>query len=518
MLSLFFLSIVVFSAKRLLRYLRYLQQEGYDVRRFLVWIFSRKAFDKRGSLAVLATAVIDSWIFGSALLIVLSLLEENPLKNGKIRLQMTDRAKRIYICSLGIFMAGLLGAFTLEGVSFWVAPVVLIQAIPLIMGLAVFLLSFDESRRQKKYREEAKKMLQDVAPFVIGITGSYGKTSTKHALGEVLQVVLGSAFWPSKGVNTEMGIAREIRTHLKKGTSYAVIEMGAYGRGSIEKLCRLTPPHAAIITEIGLAHLDRFGDPEIIRKAKAELAEAVPEEGILVINGDSPGARRIGEQHRKRTTLLYGYDNSNKDLDCWIDQYGMGPSGTTFTFHWKGQRYNGTTKLLGKPALANLAAAFTMACSLGADPEYALGAIANLKPVDNRLQLTSENGISYLRDAYNSNPQGFEAALDVLAQFSSHQKILMTPGMIELGNQSRELHEKIGRKAAQVCDLAILVGSLNRNDLMNGLVSGGMSKEKVIAVENRTEAFEVLRSAVKKGGAVLIENDLPDVYEAQERF
>lgn len=512
-----------FGYKRLRRYLRYLQQEGYEVRRFFSWLWKGRAFDARASAIVLSSGLLAFFTDAALWLCVCALaaacwLEPNPEKEGKITLKMTDRAKRILVVSFALYCVLVSAAMLLHPPLFWVAQAGIVQGIPCLLAASVAFLSVDEERRQQILKREAKKQLELVDPYVIGITGSYGKTSAKHALSYLLQVTRGAVFWPSKGVNTEMGITREIRERLKPGFKYAVIEMGAYGPGSIAKLCSFTPPRAGLITMVGVAHLDRFGDQETIRKAKSELAQAIPFEGILVCNGDNPGARQIARENMKRTTLLYGFDNSRRDLACWISRMHYTPEGTDFVFEWNGRSYTGKTPLAGKAAVSNLAGCFAMACALGADPDFAVAACAHLRAVDNRLQVKREQGLTYIHDAYNSNPDGFADALDILRQIPSNKKILITPGMIELGELNTALHEQIGRIAAQVCDYTIVVGQTNRAALTQGLLKGGMRKEAIIHAAHRDEAFKKLQEVVGVEDAVLIENDLPDLYEAKERF
>lgn len=520
-----------FIHHRLFRYLRYFQQEDYSNRRFLRWLCSYRAFDRKGTLVA---AVVGTLCFltdfsfllsggGGFCLWILSKREENPQKEGKRLLHMTPRALRLHQTSLRIGISWMalcaLGFFWIDSPGgFWFLQVIIFQCNPLFLIFAKGLLQPSERKEQQGYMQQAKKQLEQVSPYVIGITGSYGKTSTKDALGQILQITKGPTFWPSKGVNTPMGITREIREHLKPGHAFAVIEMAAYGKGSIERICHLTPPHAAIITTIGTAHLERFGSQHTIYLTKSELALSVPYEGILVCNGDDPLTRQIGKDHAKRTTLLYGMDSKAGEVDCWVSKWKLGEEGTHFTLHWKGNAYEGFTKLQGKTALSNLLAAFTMACALGSDPAYVLGVIRNLAPVDNRLELRKEGGVLYVRDAYNSNPIGFASALDVMASLPAERRVLMTPGMIELGALQREENEKIGRKAGSLCHLALVVGSLNKEALSKGLQEGGMPQENIVCCETRQMAFETLAKLKKEGDAILIENDLPDLYESIQSF
>jgi len=515
-----------FAYFRSLRYLHYFQQETYNAKRFWKWGLNNKAFDKKGSLiaflAALSTYIIGNnlllTIIGGLTLLIITRLEEDPRHYGKLRLQMTERAKTLHRTTLAIYGTfTILGGIVFTSTSFiWIYQIFLFQSIPGMLVLANRLLDPGEQRKQQRFLTEAKTILKKTSPYVVGITGSYGKTSTKDALGQILQVTLGPTFWPSKGVNTPMGITREIRSHLQSGHQYAVIEMAAYGRGSIQRLCALTPPHAAIITSIGTAHLERFGDQHNILLAKSELAQAVPQDGILVCNGDDQGARQIARDHLKKTTLLYGF-HQNANLDCCVTSWKTTSKGTEFTLTWAGKTYQGITSLFGKTALSNAVGAFTMACALGSNPEYALAVICNLIPINNRLQVQS-GPITYVHDAYNSNPTGFSAALNVTAALPGLRRIVITPGMIELGPKQHEENAQIGRMAAQVCDLAIVVGQTNREALIHGLKSGGLKEAQILTFATRDQALNQLALLQRDGDIILIENDLPDLYEATPIF
>jgi UDP-N-acetylmuramoyl-tripeptide--D-alanyl-D-alanine ligase len=294
--------------------------------------------------------------------------------------------------------------------------------------------------------------------------------------------------------------------------------MGAYGIGSIQRLCGLTPPKAAIVTAVGIMHLERFGSEENVFIAKSELAQAVPEDGILVCNGDNPGARRMAEANRKSTTLLYGLDPTSGPLDCCATEILFTSEGTKCVVQWKGEAFHVQTPLLGRPALSNALAAFTMACALGASPAYAAAALGNLQPVDNRLVLDRKGSVSFIRDAYNSNPTGFSAALEILHTIEGKRKILLTPGMVELGDRQYKENELIAEKAAKVCDLIVVISPVNRDALLSGLTKAEYPKERTIVVETRAQAFTYLTQHQIPGDLVLIENDLGDLLEGEVKF
>jgi len=525
----------LFFYRRSLRYLRYFQQEEYDSARFRTWFTRNRAFDRKGSIVALAGgfAIMPSGpilgillcLLGSAALVLIAYREEDPRKIGKIRLNMTERATRIHRAALllyvGVLLAVASGIYlatdSFPASWFWLSQAIFFQTCAGWLVLGNWLLLPGEKARQGRLTEEAKATLRLVNPFVVGITGSYGKTTTKAILGEALQG-LGATFWPPKSVNTPMGITREIRERLRPEHRFAIIEMGAYQRGSIRRLCNLVPPQAGIITSVGLMHLERFGSQENIYLAKSELAQAIPEDGILVCNGDNEGARRIASEYPKRVTLLYGLEPDRGRLDCWMSDVHTSGDGTLFIIHWNGKDYRGLTRLLGLPLLSNVLASFTMACALGTDPEYVLAVIRNLEPQKNRLQLIREDHTMVLNDAYNSNPIGFAAALDVLAALPGQRKILVTPGMIELGPRQEEENRAIGRKAAAVCDLVLLVGDTNREALLQGLQEGGLREDHVFVCDHRDKALSHLGGIRSEGDIVLLENDLPDLYEGDLRF
>ena len=206
-------------------------------------------------------------------------------------------------------------------------------------------------------------------------------------------------FWTPKSINTVMGVTREIRERMKPHHKWAIMEMGAYNVGSIQRLCDFTPPKAAIITVVGIMHLERFGSAENVYRAKSELAKNVPADGVLVCNGDDPGARRMAKENPKATTLLYGIDS--EDADCRMTDITETADGSTFTVHWKGRAYTGSTGLLGKPMLSNLLGAFTMAAALGVHPDVLLAVVRNIKPTENRLEVKRVGDVTWINDAYN---------------------------------------------------------------------------------------------------------------------
>lgn len=522
---------LLFFSRRSLRYLQYFQQEEYNGARFLAWYRRYRAFDTRVTPALLVALGLGLLLpagyaraaaFVAALaLALLALFEGDPRKAGKLPLKLTARAKRIWMLAQALSAVLLIAALALCArfdATFTACALYLIvhlQAVPLFLVLANRLLAPHERRLQQGFIDEARAILRRADPVVIGITGSYGKTSTKAILGTFLQSV-GPTFWPPKSINTPMGIVREIRERLTPGFRFAVIEMGAYGIGSIKRLCDLTPPKAALITNIGIMHLERFGSRDAVYQAKSELARALPADGILICNADDPGSRRVADEFPAATTRLYGIEATTADFR--MTDVEVSPSGSRFRIHWNGQVYEGATGLLGRPQLSNLLGAFATACVLGANPAALLALAAKLTPQPHRMALRRDGDVLTIDDSYNSNPVGFAAALEVLGAMPGTRKLLVTPGMIELGELQATENRRIAALAATVCDRIVVVGDTNYHALLDGLKDGGAGDDNIIPVPHRDQAIAYLAANAGAGDVVLWENDLPDVYESTPRF
>ena len=532
-------SILVY--KRTLRYLKYYQQEQYITEKFQSWLIRNWAFDKRISIFLLIGYVLQVYGYTKAAYVVSSIglfglifLEENSLKVGKLPLNFTDRAKRITIVSLlftGLIFGMLVGYY--PNASIFLKYVIAVHYVPFSIMYANTLLSGFETSIQNKFKNEAIQILKRNSPAIIGITGSFGKTSTKSLVGEIFNVAVGPTYYPGSGINSLMGIVRDIRERFQTGTKFAVIEMGAYKIGSIKNLTEFSPPTAAIITAVGTMHLERFGSRENIYTAKSELARAVPEDGILVCNGDNAGSKRMAEEFKKRTTLVYGLADGCESFDVYAKNISFAEKGSSFDLYVQGRVFeNCKTPLLGVPAISNILAAVSLVSAYGGDINSALGVIASLKPVRNRLELEKAGDLYYLHDAYNSNPVGFRSALGVMSdishslvtngQYENSEKIVMTPGMIELGDEQFQENADIGKEAGDICDYVIIVSDTNKEAILSGIKRSRINelkdKERVFVVKTRAEGFALMHRLQQPGSVALIENDLPDLYEGKIEF
>ncbi len=505
--------------RRLMAYLRYFQQEGYEALRFLRWTNVRSLTDPAFWLSIVSailflaqpTGALVAFVAGAVLL---ALAQPDPRASGKIQLRLTWRATRVlavafvFALSAWVLTTSVYAAQELRAPL--IASSVLFAVIPLILIAANACLAPYEHHVQREYEADAVGRVAAIRPFIVGITGSYGKSSSKAMLAHVLQFDA-PTLAASGSINTLMGVTRHIRDELVHGHKYMVVEMGAFKTGSIARLCRLTPPSAGLITAVGDMHLERFGSTDEIVRAKSELAHAVPDGGLLVVNADSPGALRIARDARHCRVLLYG-ETSPDDLETRVQHVAFSKAGSTFTLRTRDRSYECFTPLVGRPIILNMAGVFTLATAMGVEPDVVVAAFRTLKPVPNRLELVEERGVTWIRDAYNSNQFGFRAALEVAAALPVARRFLATPGVIELGHEQFNVNRALSKEAAVVCDNTLVVADTNRAAFSAGHRDAGL-EARLVAVPNRTEAFRWLRETVKDGDVVILENDLPDLYE-----
>jgi UDP-N-acetylmuramoyl-tripeptide--D-alanyl-D-alanine ligase len=209
--------------------------------------------------------------------------------------------------------------------------------------------------------------------------------------------------------------------------------------------------------------------------------------------------------------LLYG-ETSSDELSTRLEQIQFSKHGTTFVLRTPDHAYHCATPLLGRPIILNLAGVFTLATAMGVDAAIAVAAMRTLQPVSNRLEVVEERGVTWIRDAYNSNQVGFRAALEVAAALPVTRRFLATPGVIELGPEQFEVNRALARDASIICENTLIVADTNREAFIAGHRDAAR-EARLVPVPNRTEAFRWLREMVKDGDAVILENDLPDLYE-----
>lgn len=504
---------VIFAARRLLTYLHAYQQEDYDSRRLMRWIAVKSVFDKRLTAALLLITLpasligLPAGIASAPVILFFALIEKDPLRRSKKKLVLTSRAKRIY--TLALLVCVLISCPALATMpAYWIIPV---QLIPLTLLLANLALRPYEASVQKRLWNEAHAKLQELRPVVVAVTGSYGKTSVKHILGHILKSSAATLITPGS-VNTPMGITRIIREQLEKRYKYFVVEMGAYGPGSIARLCRLAPPDLGVITSIGHAHYERFKSLETVARAKFELAEAVAEKnGLVVVNAQTLDFARPQQLLKEKPEMFLVVGGNGFQITA-VEQT---LEGTSVRLSWQGQEHYIEAPLYGEHHGINMALAYTAALALGLPEKHIVTALKSTPQIAHRLEVKPHaQGGLLIDDAYNSNPGGFRSALDLLDMISQgRRRILITPGMVELGKAHDGMHAEIGKYAAAKADVVIAVQSRRIASFVNAFREAKSEGQQIIETESFAQAQAWLAENGRKDDVILLENDLPDIYE-----
>ena len=431
------------------------------------------------------------------------------VKQAKKALVFTARIKRLYVIGAIVYAVV---CFALRGL--WaMLPMAFPMLLPVWLALAGLIAWPVEKLISELYFRDAQKRLKERPDLIkIGITGSYGKTSVKFILGTMLSEKYQTLVTPSS-YNTPMGVTRIIREKLLPTHQVFVAEMGARHVGDIKELCRLVHPKYGVLTSVGPQHLDTFKTIERIKKTKYELMDAIPKDGWCFFPDDGAICRELYDRTKKSKTLCC-LDN-NGEAAVWAEDIRVSPMGSTFMLCTKDGRVECQTKLLGRHNIQNVLLAATVCLQLGLTLRQVMQGIAKLTPVEHRLQLMPpRGGMTVIDDAFNSNPRGAEAALDVLAGFEG-RRIIITPGMVELGEGEAEFNRAFGEKMASCVDVAILVGKKHTAPIAEGLTAAGFYPENLHVTASLTEAAEMLRRIGRSGDVVLFENDLPDNYSEQ---
>lgn len=360
------------------------------------------------------------------------------------------------------------------------------------------------------FKNKAMKKLKTMTNLkVIGITGSYGKTSSKNILNDILNAKYNSLATP-RNLNTPYGLIMTINNNLDKFDEIFIAEMGAYKIGEIKELCDLVHPKYGILTRIGTAHLELFGSQENIQKGKFELIESLPKDGIAVLNADDPLQVNYNLKNKVKT-LWIGIDN---ECDFKATNIKVSNKGTTFDLIIKGDKnkYNFETKLLGYANIYNILAGIALGYEFKINIKELQNAVKSVNRVEHRLEIKQNGDIFYIDDAYNSNPVGSKMALDVLKMMDG-KKIIVTPGMIELGSIQHEENKKFGEYIADVCDEVILIGKKQTEAIQQGLKNKNYDEKHIHILEDVIDAFPLVNKLKNKETYVLLENDLPDIFK-----
>lgn len=429
-------------------------------------------------------------------------------KPAKKKLVFTPRVIRM--CVTSVILYGLVCALSMIFLfksGFNLPVLCLWQLFSLFMPIIANLINKPiEKAINDHYINDAKHIISELPNLVtIGITGSYGKTSTKFYLNKLLSAKYNVLMTP-ESYNTTMGVVKTVRGSLNATHEIFICEMGAKGVGEIKEICDIVHPKHSMITSIGAQHLETFKSMDNIIKTKFEIADCISD-GMVFLNYDN-------EYIRNRTTdkniVSYGF---SKDFDYYADNISVTSKGTSFTVHHGDDQEEFDTKLIGEHNVQNIVGAIAAANKLGVSLKELKTPVRRLEAVPHRMKITDKGSCVIIDDAFNSNPSGAKAALDTLGLMEGY-KILITPGMVELGEKEYELNKIFGAQAAKVCDFVIAVGEKQAIPIVDGLNEAGYPKEKTFVAKTLNEALA--KSDTLKTGElkkiILLENDLPDNY------
>lgn len=418
-------------------------------------------------------------------------------------LVFTARIKRLIFCDFLLKISIFLLIFGLVDKFLWNLFAVLFLLIfsPFFILLTFLICWPVEEGIKRSYLKKAKRKLEKCMCKKIAITGSFGKTTTKNILYQILKEEFDVCATP-KSFNTPMGLCKTILQDLKETDDFFIAEFGARRLGDIKFLAEFFGVDFGIITPLGNCHLETFGSLQNIENEKFELCNYSKD--FVVFNGKSKGSKKLCERYKKTKYLVcetgsFAYAKEIKFLS----------EVTKFVLVIDSKQIECSTQLLGKANIDNIVVAATMAYLLGESLFSIKKGISKLKQIPHRLEFIRGEFVDVIDDSYNSNFDGFMQAIEVVKSFAK-RKIIISPGLVELGKSQAESNFKIGQEVAKVADVFVIMNLTNKKALFDGAISQGMKKENIYFAQNRSEQKQLLKTILKKGDLVLFENDFPD--------
>lgn len=537
-----YLGISVFNAVLLfyasLKFLLVIQQCGYKGRRYFKWLYNKETpYRSRLMLLCLLGLLFfmvlnmcfsslfgETWAqyigFASQLLFTVMYIKSESSVNAKVPLKKTKRLVRLCISYFVVLFAFTFGVIVLLNyIAFAVkSPVLALlrySVLCLIPMLAPYLLFLAyglnepyEETRKKHFLRLAKTKLDSLNILKIGITGSYGKTSVKEILKTILSTKYRVMATPDS-YNTPLGIALTVK-NLDSTHDVFIAEMGARSKGDIEALAKLVKPQYGVLTGVNNQHLETFKDIETTKNTKYELFENLSGDKKAFFSCDNEASIELYQRYdgEKYFAGLDGEENLVTATDIVMDGRGM-----TFKLRIKGEEpVECSTVLLGNHSVKNICLASAVAYKVGLTAQEIAQGIGRIQSIGHRLELVPNNkNIIIIDDSYNSNEDGTKAAMEVLDTFKG-RKIVLTPGLVELGKMEGVMNLEFGKRLAKHADIVIVIGNHNSETIINGLIDGGMDRENIKFAKSLNKGNEILGEILKEGDVILFENDLPDNY------
>jgi len=353
---------------------------------------------------------------------------------------------------------------------------------------------------------------------VIAITGSYGKTSTKEFLTTILSKKF-KVLSTKAHQNAEIGVAKCILEDLKPEHQIFIAEVGAYNKGKVKEVCNMLKPKIGIVTGVNEQHMALFGSLENLLSAEGggELADALPKDGLLIVNGDNKYCLDLYKNAKNPPAggkKAYSVNKGKINSDIWADSVTADKNSISFIALDNppagGQEMaHFYVRVLGKHNVQNLLGAILIAKELGMSFSEIVEACKDIKQEQAGMVLKpGKHNLEIIDSSYSANPDGVFADLEYLKVFGS-KKVVIMPCLIELGDKSGDIHKKIGRKIAEICDLAIITSKDKFEEIKKGAMDTGMPEKNIKLIENPQEIFSAVTLFCKSGDAVLLEGRVP---------
>lgn len=357
-------------------------------------------------------------------------------------------------------------------------------------------------RIKRKIIINAKRKIAAYGPKVIGITGSYGKSSTKEFLYQILSSKYeGEVFKTPGNTNVDIGVAQVLLQGLQKKHKFAIIEMGAYKKGEIKAICDIVNPEIGVVTAVADQHLALFGSLKNIQEAKYELIQSLSEDGVGFFNVDSPGAKELSVKAKEggRQVLTYATEGTAKTMALHVKVEAR-------EIHFDIHGIKFSAPVFGKQNLPNILAAIAVAQQCGMTLQEISKAVRKLEVPDKIMNLRESESqgdkLLVIDDSYNANPDGVRAALDYLNMFKGYTKILVFPGMLELGPRTDSEHINVAEKIKEVCDFTIFTSSDFIKPLQIGL---GKRYDRYKVSNSAEETLKAIQNNLGEKTVILFE-------------
>jgi UDP-N-acetylmuramoyl-tripeptide--D-alanyl-D-alanine ligase len=527
---------VIISVKQILFWIYLWQLKEYHIARFLDHFSTEKGKKlilnplQDIKIILLAIAVFSSNLYFLYILLVIyfvqviSILKQIVTKVFK-KPKFTKKALFLIFVSFAVYGLFLLLIERAIVILFFdiLTPIIVSLIVLSFQPIVVF--------ARNKILKEAKEIIdQRKDLLVIGITGSYGKTTTKEFLNTILSSKY-NVLCTKEHKNSEMGIAQTILEDLSTqgglvsgGKPYEIfiVEMGAYKKGGIKMLADIVRPRFGIVTGVTIQHLSLFGSLENLLSAEGggELVEALPQNGFIALNGENKYCLDLYKKINI-TKKIYTEEGNKIESDIYAKEIEVSKNGLAFLAITKDKHaMHFKVNVLGRHNLQNILAAILVAKEVGMSLEEISKAVENIRP--EQAGITFKKGIhniDIIDSSYSSNPEGAVADLDCLDLFGgpafaqglskAKKKIIVMPCLIELGEKSKDVHEMIGKKIAEVCDLAIITTKDRFKEIKKGAIENGIEAKNILFLENSEEIFHKITTFCKEGDSVLLEGRVP---------